>query len=417
MKIKEQYHRFKEWQLHPIENKESHEQHHCNNCGSDFTGNFCPTCGHKYIDYKESHEQHHCSNCGGDFTGNFCPTCGQKWNVDNITWNNLRQDIMDFRGFGTLSPIFTLWQLLLRPGYLIGDYISGKRQLCYPPLKLLVMVGAVVFFMAEFLDTDSNNKGIIIELFYDGEKGIDMWLSSHFDWAILIFFGFMILPTFTVFRYSPCHSFHTLPQGFYIQLFQAIQFLCLLIIYSVFGGVFCMIFGLKEPNLTWFFIPLLIYLFYNYKQLFGYSYWNTLWRIVYCCMLSLILASLLISPFQIRNGYDLNTIVLADIFLLLISLPLVHIIHTINRCNYGQQPHRSMWKWYNILIIVVYGIITSYTFYHYITELLKYFQNPDMKRDDNMEIGIIASLILASLIGVYIVEARKPDKETGLPSD
>ena len=51
MKFKEQYYRFKEWQQHPIENKESHEQHHCNNCGGDFVGNFCPTCGQKYIDY------------------------------------------------------------------------------------------------------------------------------------------------------------------------------------------------------------------------------------------------------------------------------------------------------------------------------------------------------------------------------
>lgn len=417
MKIKEQYHRFKEWQQHPIENKESHEQHHCNNCGGDFVGNFCPTCGQKHIDYVESHEQHHCSNCGGDFTGNFCPTCGQKWNVDNITWNNLRQDVMDFRGFGTLSPIFTLWQLLLRPGYLIGDYISGKRQLCYPPLKLLVMVGAVAVLVDKYFKFDLQDDGKGFELF-DGGNDIDMWLITHIEWTILMFFGFMILPTFIVFRYSPRHSFHTLPQGFYIQLFQAIQSLFLIIIFYLLYGTICKIFGFEgNTDIIWFYIPLLIILFYNYKQLFGYNYWNTLWRIVYCWMLSLILASLLISPFQIRNGYDLNTIVLADIFLLLISLPLVHIIHTINRCNYGQQPHRSMWKWYNILIIVVYGIITSYTFYHYINELLKYFQNPEVKRDDNMEIGIIASLILASLIGVYIVEARKPDKDRSLSSD
>jgi len=417
MKIKEQYHRFKEWQQHPIENKESHEQHHCNNCGGDFVGNFCPTCGQKHIDYVESHEQHHCSNCGGDFTGNFCPTCGQKWNVDNITWNNLRQDVMDFRGFGTLSPIFTLWQLLLRPGYLIGDYISGKRQLCYPPLKLLVMVGAVAVLVDKYFKFDLHDDGKGFELI-DGGNDIDMWLTTHIEWTILMFFGFMILPTFMVFRYSPRHSFHTLPQGFYIQLFQSIQFLCLITISYLLYGAICKLFGFEGNNdFIWFYIPLLIILFYNYKQLFGYNYWNTLWRIVYCWMLSILLGSFLINPFQKEHGYELSSIILAEIILLLLFLSLAHIINVINRCNHGQQPHGSMWKWYNILIIVVYGIITSYTFYHYITELLKYFQNPDMKRDDNMEIGIIASLILASLIGVYIVEARKPDKETGLPSD
>ena len=416
MKIKEQYHRFKEWQQHPTDYRESHEQHHCNNCGGDFTGNFCPTCGQKYIDYKKSHEQHHCNNCGGDFTGNFCPTCGQKWNVDSLTWNNLRQDVMEFKGIGTLLPIFTLWQLMLRPGYLIGDYISGKRQLCYPPLKLFTLVGVMAIFVDKYFDIGFYSDGKGFELF-DGGNGIDMWLEKHIKWAILILMGFMILPTFIVFRHSPRHSLHTLPQGFYIQLFQATQFLCLGMIYNVLYWAISKTSELKEPNLIWFFIPLLIYLFYNYKQLFGFSYWNTLWRIVPCWMLSLVFASLLISPFQKGNGYDLNSIVSADIFLLLLFLLLAHIINIINRCNSGQLPRRSMWKWYNILIIVVYGIMTSSILYYGITELLRYFQNPDAKWDDYMGIGIFVFLICASLIGVCIAAVRKPDKETGLPSD
>lgn len=411
MEIKERYHRFKEWQQHPTAYKESHKRHHCHNCGCDFIGNFCPTCGLKCIDYEESHEHHHCNNCGGDFIGNFCPTCGQKWNVDNITWHNLQQDIMDYKGINTLSPIFTLWQLMLRPGYLIGDYIRGKRQLCYSPLKLLVLVGAVAVLVDKYFKFDLHDDGKGFELF-DGGNDIDMWLITHIEWTILMFFGFMILPTFIVFRYSPRHSFHTLPQGLYIQLFQAIQSLCLIIIYYVLYGAICKLFGYKELNLNWFFIPSLIYLFYNYKQLFGYNYWNTLWRIVFCWILSIILCSFIIPPFLQDNSYDLNSIVMADIFLLFFSLPLAHIIHTINRCNYGQQPHRSMWKWYNILIIVVYGIITSSFLLYGIIELRKYLQYPDAKSDYNMEIGtIIISLILASLIGVYIFEARKPDKD------
>ena len=353
MEIKERYHRFKEWQQHPTAYKESHKRHHCHNCGSDFIGNFCPTCGLKCIDYEESHEHHHCNNCGGDFIGNFCPTCGQKWNVDNLTWHNLQQDIMDYKGINTLSPIFTLWQLMLRPGYLIGDYISGKRQLCYSPLKLLVLVGAVAMLVDNYFNIGFYNDGKGFGLFGDGGYGIDVWLEKHIDWAILILMGFMIIPTFVVFRYSPRHSFHTLLQGFYIQLFQAIQFLCLGMLFNVLYGTIYMISSSKEPNLIWFFISLLIYLFYNYKQLFGYNYWNTLWRIVFCWMLSLGLASLFISPFLIGNGYDLNSIVMADIYFLLLSLPLVHIINIINRCSSGQQPHRSMWKWYNILIIVL----------------------------------------------------------------
>ena len=34
----------------------------------------------------------------------------------------------------------SIWQLLYRPGYFIGDYISGKRQLNFPMVKMLFIV-------------------------------------------------------------------------------------------------------------------------------------------------------------------------------------------------------------------------------------------------------------------------------------
>ena len=58
-----------------------------------------------------------------------------------ITWRSVWQGIMDVWGVGTRSLPYTLWQLLWRPGYLMRDYISGKRQVSFPPVKMLVIVG------------------------------------------------------------------------------------------------------------------------------------------------------------------------------------------------------------------------------------------------------------------------------------
>ena len=68
----------------------------------------------------------HCQNCGHDFTGNYCPYCSQKAGEGQISWHSVRQSFMDIWGLGSHSLPRSVWHLLVRPGYLIGDYISGK---------------------------------------------------------------------------------------------------------------------------------------------------------------------------------------------------------------------------------------------------------------------------------------------------
>lgn len=97
-------------------------------------------------------EVHHCQCCGEDYSGNFCPACGQRARLGRITWQSVREGVMDVWGLGGRSLPRTLWHLFLRPGYLIGDYISGKRQVSFPPVKMLVIVALVVFLIINWVD-------------------------------------------------------------------------------------------------------------------------------------------------------------------------------------------------------------------------------------------------------------------------
>ena len=102
-------------------------------------------------------------------------------------------------------------------------------------------------------------------------------LGQHPDWAFLFMFSLMILPTWFVFRYAPRFPRHTLPQGFFIQVFMTIQF---------FVWVFLVSLALKYFNLLNVDDDFLVFGFMNlvmlvdYHQLFGYNWWGTLWRIV-----------------------------------------------------------------------------------------------------------------------------------------
>ena len=84
-----------------------------------------------------------------------------------------------------------------------------------------------------------------------------------------------ILPTWVLFRYAPRNTRHTLPQGFFIQVF-----LCVLNL--VLSFIILLPFLLIN-YLVYFYVSWAILIFYYviaYKQLFGYGIWGTLWRVL-----------------------------------------------------------------------------------------------------------------------------------------
>ena len=253
MTIKELYQRFRQWQKNPME-------------------------------YHRSKELRHCVNCGEEFHGDYCPTCGQKWDTGPVSWKNLHQEWMSIWGLGSRSLPLTLMQLLLRPGYLIGDYISGKRRNCYSPLSMVLLVTLVVLMIGHWLDLNYTTE-VTPEQLADSSvlSKMNLWLKAHEDLAMLFGFMFMLLPTYIVFRYAPQYPRHTLPQGFFIQLFNVTQYVCLLLPF----GLICKMIALgeaenEEIENAFRKIIYLLLLFVNYKQLFGYGVWGTLWRVVAC---------------------------------------------------------------------------------------------------------------------------------------
>ena len=92
--------------------------------------------------YVNSHEDTvmHCHNCGTEFSDNFCPRCGQRAEVGRVGWNSIKDNVAFLWGMDSRSFTYTLFQLLTRPGYLVRDYISGRRQVSFPPVKMLVIV-------------------------------------------------------------------------------------------------------------------------------------------------------------------------------------------------------------------------------------------------------------------------------------
>jgi len=223
-----------------------------------------------------SEEEHQCQCCGHRYRGNYCPRCSQKAGRGRITWRSVLNGVMDIWGLGSRSMTLSIWQLLYRPGYFISDYISGKRQLSFPPVKMLFIIALIYasvyfWFFPEVLNVPIEKQEAV---------GYKLWIREHYSWAMLVMSVLAILPTWVIFRHSPRHSHHTIPKGFFIQvLFQTLTIVLSLLTLPL---------DFIQSKFTTLAYDLLIlaYYFVGYKQLFGYGIWGTLWRqtLVICCV-------------------------------------------------------------------------------------------------------------------------------------
>lgn len=271
--LKQAYRRFRRWQLRPIDN--------------EFT----------------SRKPHHCCNCEHEFVGNYCPYCSQSRGIGPITWKSVAKGIGEVWGLHNRSLLYTIVQLLLRPGYFMSDYINGKRQVSFPPIKMLVLIsvlGVIVDFLTGAIHgmiyIHGEKMGYVSDVFdwlnthFKGMfpppsvylSGLLQWLNTHPDVFSLILLSFLIIPIYYIFRFAPRNARLTIPQGFFIQVFSAALYMMLNMLYDI-------------TEMGWFVILLsMLIIFVTYKQLFGYGLWGTLWRVVmaFVCAFTLLSAML-----------------------------------------------------------------------------------------------------------------------------
>lgn len=278
----------------------------------------------RYVNRHEG-EVRHCHNCGTEFSDNFCPRCGQRAEVGRVGWRSIRESITLLWGLDSRSLGYTLVQLLGRPGYLVRDYISGHRQVSFPPVKMLVLVCLSVVIFESVFHLENN----VISMHFKDEKidSVMAWINAQKSWATLLYQSLYILPTWLVFRFAPGYPRHTLPEGFFLQVFLSVQSLLLSFL------------GYWNSDIElWLW---LIYMYITYRQLFGYGWWSTLWRFVVVMLLHLgvmatVAASVTVLLLHRDHGSYVYFLVLISAIVLLTAVMLI-VTHCINKRTVNQE--------------------------------------------------------------------------------
>ena len=311
MNLKTIYRRFKQWQHDPFDNE------------------------------FETHDTQYCNNCGHDFVGNFCPYCSQKSGLGPITWHSVWRSVAEVWGMHNRSLLYSVAQLFLRPGYFISDYINGKRQVSFPPVKMLAILavlGVIVDFLTGaihgMIHVEKGERMAYITVIFswlnvhlkgafpppsDYLNAVFMWLNTHPDLLSLVLLSFLIIPNYFIFRFAPRNSHHTLPQGFFVQVFSTSVFMILNMVYDI-------------TSLGWLvFLLGAIMVFRTYRQLFGYGVWGTLWRVVMTFACGFTLLSILLNInygihlmrdhlMDMAKGYFLNVPIALGILAIILDI-------------------------------------------------------------------------------------------------
>lgn len=93
-----------------------------------------------------------CLNCGNVFTGQYCNRCGQSRHTPRFVHHSAISNVLSGmtnidHGFG-----YTLIELLIRPGYMINDFIAGKRVRYFRPFQTLFVLAAVYIMLVQLID-------------------------------------------------------------------------------------------------------------------------------------------------------------------------------------------------------------------------------------------------------------------------
>ena len=94
-----------------------------------------------------------CLNCGKAVKENYCPNCGQAAQIKRIDANYVAHAIGQVLNFER-GILFTVWELLIRPGENIRDFLSENRRRLVKPIIFIIATSLIFSFINQYFNIE-----------------------------------------------------------------------------------------------------------------------------------------------------------------------------------------------------------------------------------------------------------------------
>jgi hypothetical protein len=106
-------------------------------------------------------QANNCKNCGAEVTSNYCEVCGQRTSVYKVTFKETIQDLLDSL-FSVNAPLLTtLKMLIIDPGNILTEYLSGKRKKYYRPVTFFILMTFIYLVIRGIIKYDPFGSTIL----------------------------------------------------------------------------------------------------------------------------------------------------------------------------------------------------------------------------------------------------------------
>ena len=276
-----------------------------------------------------SEDHHECATCGTHYEGNYCPRCGQSAKIGRYSFKNAILLYLDVWGLGNRGMFRSIRDLILRPGYMIRDYLRGMQMAYFPPFKLFFLLIALSLLVdsgmnIQGINREKQNEKETEELFSRvkpkatldasndkadekktgklltkeekekrfGQEFERKWdkiielIDQHSSAVTIVGLLFFSLPLYLLFRHSPA-----IPDLRLSECFVAMVYITnMIVIYDIIPSLLC--FSVKAEIV--FDMLILLLAIIPIKQLSGYSYVSTIWRLIAALIPFIIMCLLLL---------------------------------------------------------------------------------------------------------------------------
>ena len=95
---------------------------------------------------------HVCQSCETEYSGNYCPRCGQSSRIGRFSFKTAVLMFLDNWGIGNRGMFRSIRDLMLRPGYMIRDYVSGRQSAYFPPFQMFFILATFSLLLTHGFD-------------------------------------------------------------------------------------------------------------------------------------------------------------------------------------------------------------------------------------------------------------------------
>ena len=206
-----------------------------------------------------------CKNCKFVTSGSYCNNCGQRTSVKKVTFSETFQDVINAM-FSIDAPLWvTIKALVLNPGKLFRDFLSGKRKTYYRPVPFFILTTIVFVLVRTFLN-------------YNPMQNIAQAQHESVDMSLLNSAGVFMAKNINNIIFSFVFSFAVGIKLFFYKKYSLAEYLAVSF-YMV--GFYIIIttlimFGLKFGNPQYKILPFILMFFYVLYALVSFFQRRTL---------------------------------------------------------------------------------------------------------------------------------------------